>query len=360
MRALDDDGDRRHSPMCPGAPAAGLYLAHVLFADWRDLPGRRSGPAAERVWLLGAADRGGWHRTRLLVVGRKWRPRCLHRVNMLSQPVVYAGGGPGVLTADLFLWWFHREFAPTAAAMHPQGALLLAERAEYMPSEEDCIAGNGLIKLLVVPRDGLRGRPVANELRARLAVFLLVGALSEARMTCDADGAAAGLEAYVERFSLKEAFAELHGAWLSVRPETFRRCWRKAEDASAISGEERRGDSVLLSELGRLLVEAGLPGDEEELRSWLLDEESEYARCVLKPDTSSAAEEDGSVSGRDDEQGEKGAPNAREVVGLLSQVLEWMETEPLEPGFLLAARAMRATATSMVSHGRENVSLIDR
>ncbi|HGJ5905469.1 MAG TPA: hypothetical protein ACHBYY_02545, partial [Arsenophonus nasoniae] len=175
---------------------------------------------------MGAADHEGHHRTRLLVTGRHWRPRCLRRVNMLSQPVIYAGGGRGSLTVDLFLWWFHREFAVTAMAMHPDGAVLVAETADYLPQEADCVAADGLVRLFVVPKDCLEMRIVIRELRVRLAT----GVLSRAcygvhRKISNPNKETDTLTTYLKRFTLKEAFADLHRAWLSVRSETFARSW---------------------------------------------------------------------------------------------------------------------------------------
>lgn len=296
----------------------GVYLAHVLHLDWRDLPGRPRHRAHQRVWLVAAADREGRHRTRLLVVGRDWRPRCLARVNMISQPVVYAGGGKGALTSDLFLWWFRNEFAPTALALHPDGASLVVRRADYVPSsEEDRVTADGLVKLTVVEEDEVDSSLVADELRLRLAAFLLSSALIDV----DDDG----VDAYLRKYTLKEAFADLHRAWLAIRPLTFAKCWKKRHRESE--------DDLPVEELQRLCLEAGLGElDERDLRNWL-DEATEEDEFLEKEE-----------AGDEDEE----PPDAPEVVKLLSRVLQWMEAEPLDPGFLLAARAMRSTA-SLVS-----------
>jgi len=365
--------------------------------DWRDLPGKRRGGtvgghdatrSSERVWVVGAADHEGHHRTRLLVAGRHWRPRCLRKVNMLSQPVVYAGGGRGSLTSDLFLWWFHREFAVTAMAMHPDGAVLVAESADYLPPEGDCVAADGLVRLFIVPKDCMETRLVVRELRVRLAT----GILSRARcgVYCDKYPSILGLpeeegdnrlDAYLKKFTLKEAFADLHRAWLSVRSETFARSWtlpRDREDHSLagcngailpprIHPVDQEEDRMLLVELQSLAREIGLEVTDDELGSWILDEESALARLVKKkePDEEQQCrvkievetdrwserngdeEEDGN-DGIEEDDGED-EPTAEEAVGLLSRVLLWMEREPLDPGLLLAVRSMRDTAALMVS-----------
>ncbi|XP_018318173.1 uncharacterized protein [Mycetomoellerius zeteki] len=374
-----------------------IYLAHVCYLDWRDLPGKRRGGtvgghdatrSSERVWVVGAADHEGHHRTRLLVAGRHWRPRCLRKVNMLSQPVVYAGGGRGSLTSDLFLWWFHREFAVTAMAMHPDGAVLVAESADYLPPEGDCVAADGLVRLFVVPKDCMETRLVVRELRVRLAT----GILSRARcgIYCDKFPSILGLpeeegdhrlDAYLKKFTLKEAFADLHRAWLSVRSDTFARSWTLPRDREdhplagcngailppRIHPMDQEEDRMLLVELQSLAREIGLEVTDDELGSWILDEESALARLVKKkePDEEQHCrvkievetdrwserngdeEEDGN-DGIEEDYGED-EPTAEEAVGLLSRVLLWMEREPLDPGLLLAVRSMRDTATLMAS-----------
>jgi len=355
-----------------------IYLAHVCYLDWRDLPGRRRDAGSERVWIVGAADHEGHHRTRLLVAGRHWRPRCLRRVNMLSQPVVYAGGGRGSLTADLFLWWFRHEFAVTAMAMHPDGAVLVAECADYLPPEGDCVAADGLVRLFVVPKDCMETRLVVRELRVRLAT----GILSRARCTVHRDKVAGAdepgdqrLDAYLRGFTLKEAFVDFHRAWLSVRSETFARSWtlpREREEHHGailphriIHAVDQDEDRLLLGELQSLAREAGLDVDDEELGRWIVDEESAVAHLVRKrePDEEHCRvklEEDrwSERNGDEDDDGNDGAaeeddaddePTAEEAVGLLSRVLTWMEREPLDPGLLLAVRSMRDTAAFMVS-----------
>lgn len=354
-----------------------IYLAHVSFLDWRDLPGRRRATVAtagdaERVWVVGAADHEGHHRTRLLVTGRHWRPHCLRRVNMLSQPVIYAGGGRGSLTVDLFLWWFHKEFAVTAMAMHPDGAVLVAESADYLPAETDCVAADGLVRLYVVPKDCLEMRIVVRELRVRLANGVLSRAaygIYHKTSSTENDP----LTAFLRGFTMKEAFADLHRAWLSIRSETFARSWILAHEENAAGSNhgpnlsarvhvstDQEEDRMLLIELQSLAREVGLEVSDDELSKWILDEESELARCVRKKELDEdhcrvkiEADEKWPDYGEDDAEDEDGEgeeePTAEEAVGLLSRVLTWMEREPLDPGLLLAVRSMRDTAALMVS-----------
>lgn len=309
---------------------------------------------------------------------------------MLSQPVVYAGGGRGSLTADLFLWWFHHEFAVTAMAMHPDGAVLVAESADYLPSEGDCVAADGLVRLFVVPKDCMETGLVIRELRVRLAT----GLLSKARCgvyrdkvfsTSGDEVADHRLDAYLKWFTLKEAFADLHRAWLSIRSDTFARSWTLPRDRddhsltgrngailpSRIHAVDQEEDRMLLAELQNLAREAGLEVDDEELGRWIVDEESALARLVRKqePDEEQQGcrvkieaedkwserndEEDEDKNDGVDEDDDEDEPTAEEAVGLLSRVLTWMEREPLDPGLLLTIRSMRDTAVLMVSDRRQ-------
>lgn len=346
-----------------------VYLTHVSNVDWKALPGRRSN--GERVWVVGAADQEGRHRTRLLVAGRHWRPRCLRRVNMVTQPVVYAGGGRGSLTPDLFLWWFHHEFATAATAMHPDGAVLVAERADYLPPESDCVTVDGLVRLIVVPQDCLEPGLVVNELRVRLAAGIMSNGLADIRRGAGEPG----LHGHVKNFSLKEAFVGLHRAWLNIRPETFARSWSTigGNDPDAVRGPpgpqpwlsprshylaEHNEDRMLLEELQGLGRDVGIEAKPQDIAEWLADD-SVFERCVKKE-----VEDDENVNengdGRDEEfeehnskeqDGEQDSCSPEEATKLLSRVLTWMESEPFDPGLLLAVRSIRDTAVLVVSTG---------
>ena len=334
-----------------------IYLAHVFYLDWRDLPGMRS-TGEESVWVLGAANHYGHHRTRLLVVGKHWRPRCFKKVNMITQPVVYAGGGKGSLTTELFLWWFHHEFATTAVALHPDGAILVAESADYLPTEVGCVTTDGLVRLHVIPRDCLECSFVTMEIRIRLAI----GFLSRTRTKmyyCDTYTQNENpLEVHLRKFTLKEAFVDLHQAWLSVESETFTRIWvvmhdtnikQKLSPNTSLSTEPHQIQyhRTLITNLWNLAREAGITVDENDIVSWLLNEEIKYTRSI-KTDF----EEDITINKilhEFEEEEDDDGPSAEEAAKLLSQVLLWMETEPLDPSFLLTIRSMRDAASFMVS-----------
>lgn len=344
-----------------------IYLAYVSLLDWRDLPGKRSSSnnRDDKVWIVGAADQEGRHRTRLLVTGRHWRPKCLRRVNMLSQPVVYAGGGRGSLTAELFHWWFHHEFAVSAIAMHPDGAILIAERADYLPPEVKCVAADGLVRLFIIPKDCLEPRIVTKEMRIRLAVSFLSTIHCQSIYSSGGGKPLGGsnndcsllLDECLRRFTLKEAFVDLHRAWLGVRSKSFARSlmlpgeredmqnshknsrWLSGRVCHASDHDE---DSMLLGELETLARDAGLDVNDEEIAKWMMAADESAEGIDVKTELMGEWEE--IIDGEQESE-----PSAEEAAKLLSRVLLWMESEPLDPGVLLAARSMRNTAALMVS-----------
>lgn len=300
LRSIDEDWTVRWAKRFgldkEGYSQDQTYACLCLELDWGSLPGLVSGQ--ERVWLLAAGNLSGRHRTRLLITGKEWRPDCLKHVNMLSQPVVYAGGGVGRPTPDLFAWWFHREFAPAALALNNNGAVLVAEEAEFLPSAEECVAANGKVKLVIKPSDGTLDL-VKTELKTRYAMLLVHSISIE------------GLSGY----TLKDAFPLLHRAWLNVRPDVFSRTNPTEEDR------------ILLLELQWMCQEAGLEADETILRAWTSDNEPYGSAVKAEP--------------LDEQQD---VPNAAEAAALLSKALLWMESEPIEPSYLLVLRDIIAIA----------------
>ena len=299
VKAIDEDWAarwaRRFGTDKEGYSQDQSYVCLCLQLDWGSLPGLNS--VQDRVWLLAAGNLSGRHRTRLLITGKEWRPDCLKHVNMLSQPVVYAGGGVGRPTPDLFSWWFHREFAPAALALNSGGAVLVCEEAEFLPPAEECVAANGKVKLIVKSADGSLDL-VKSELRTRYAMMLIHSVTIE------------GLSGY----TLKDAFPLLHRSWLNVRPEVFGRTGTTEEDR------------ILLLELQWLCQEAGLETDEASVRAWVAESAPPVNEVKAEP------------------LEEQEVPSAVEAAGLLSKALLWMETEPIEPSYLLVLRDIIAIA----------------
>lgn len=284
-----------------------IYLVINMAFDWTGLPDDTLGgrPTEERVCLLTAANRSGRHRIRILITGHQWRPTCLKHVNMLSQPVVYAGGGVGRPTPDLFTWWFHREFAPAALALNEAGALLVSSPAEFLPS--DCRTPCGRVRLIVSDDDSAAA--VRSELRVRYSVLLLqTVSIEQPRWL--------SVRQFLQNFTLRDAFPLLHKAWLSVRSEAF-------------VGRAERGPWLELQWLGH---ELGLEVTEGGLDTWLAGEQPVPEQDDEMPSSTTSGPPAPVV------------PTASEAAAHLTSALTWMESEPIEPAYLLVLRDILAMA----------------
>ncbi|KAF6208351.1 hypothetical protein GE061_016805 [Apolygus lucorum] len=299
-----------------------IYTGLAFEFDWTSLPDRsmmRKTPE-ERIWLLMAGNKSGRHRTRVLITGKEWRPESLKYVNMLSQPVVYAGGGVGRITPDLFSWWFHREFAPAALVLNESGAVLVMEKAEYLPSPSDCVAANGKVKLILYSEDEssnlkLDQTVLRSEMKTRYAMLLLNNlAMEQPRWL--------SIPHFLSNFNLKEAFPLLHKAWLNVRPDTFSRCWTSTP--SRLPTEE---DRLLLLELQWISHDIGFEVTDEDVKTWA------NSKCEVHSNLESIKTEP-----REDRDGTETVPTASEAVSHLQKALLWMESEPIEPSYLLVLR----------------------
>ena len=345
-----------------------VYCAYGFQLDWKSLPDRtlEETSPGDRVWVLMAGNRTGRHRTRMLITGRLWRPSCLRHVNMLSQPVVYAGGGSGTLTPDLFTWWFHHEFAPAAATLHPRGALLVVEQAPFVPQESECVASDGSVRLVVYPKGNFGDGAVLNhglvisELRTLYAMMLL----SSVAVNSTDHQHASLVPDYLRNFALKDAFPMLHRSWLTLRSETFLRCWERVASltneepglcpdtparslvlsSSGASSAHAQEDRMMLLELQWLSHDLGLEVTDDDLATWAFD--CGPADAPLNSVKTELVDE-GS------EEAFSGVPTPAEAADHLAHALLWMETEPLDPALLLVVRDIITLAKQArpVNHG---------
>lgn len=332
-----------------------IYIAFCFRLDWKQLPDKTlENNRDDPVWLLMAGNVTGRHRTRILVTGRHWRPTCLRHVNMLSQPVVYAGGGNGEVTADLLSWWFHREFIPAAEAINQRAVLVASDGFKLKP--EDCLSSDGSVRLILVNENAIDLNLINAEFRTKYTTLLL-------RNLSHFDASSSIVES-LNGITLKEAFPLFHKSWLGLRTESFQRCCASALDVPSsesisanlihnalssdlinlsVAKEEetkvprlsltRRSDvktghaqedRMLLLELQWLAHDLGLEVTDEDLSKWALDSELDGVRVKPEP------VEDGSS--------DREVPNAGEAVEFLSKALLWMETLPLEPNLLMVVR----------------------
>ncbi|KDR18275.1 Protein pangolin, isoform J, partial [Zootermopsis nevadensis] len=270
---------------------------------------------------------------------------------MLSQPVVYAGGGSGTVTPDLFTWWFHHEFAPAAATLHPRGAILVIEQAPFVPQESECVAADGAVRLVVYPKgnfgDGavLDHGLVVSEFRTRYAMMLL----SSVTANSTDHQHATLVSDYLRNFVLKDAFPMLHRSWLNLRSETFLRCWDRvasltneepgpcseilpctlALSSSGANAAHAQEDRMMLLELQWLSHDLGLEVTDDDLATWAQDSRSEDVSLEsVKAEPVDETSEDAVPA----------LPTPVEAADHLARALLWMETEPLDPALLLVVR----------------------
>lgn len=321
-----------------------VYLCFCFQFCWSSLPDKVLGAKVnnsddEIVILLMAANRTGHHRTRICVVGKEWRPDCLKYVNMLSQPVVYAGGGNGLITADLFAWWFYHEFSPGALTVNRKVALL-AESKSYLSCNE-FVSTDSRAKLVLVPDlsnwSTTDNNVIEMEFRLGYAKLLLSSVLIEDRSI--------SINTFLSHFTLKDAFPLLHKAWLAVRIESFLRFYRtlllrmykRLNNDSSLSNkinvivddvEERNKDGHLLLELQWFAHDLGLEIADEDLIKWAYNG---FVDSLDNPETNHKIK----FSHKSKNKSWQDIPNSAEAATHLSKALAWMETQPFDPNYLL-------------------------
>ncbi|XP_029345929.1 uncharacterized protein LOC100161896 isoform X5 [Acyrthosiphon pisum] len=256
-----------------------------------------------KVWLLMAGNKSGRHRTRVLVIGKRWRPPCMETVNMLGQPVVYAGGGDGFPTQDLFKWWFETEFCPAALSINSK-AVLVMDKASFIP--EKC-EYNG-VSLQNHDGDSICKSTLFIEFKATYTALLLTQASLDQQSE-------RSIQRFLGKYTLKDAFILLHRAWLQVTTESFSTCWKNCAYTSAMKG-------IILG-VQWLAHDLGLEVSDDDMLVWILSNPVE----VTEPENLSTDSEDIEIP-----------PTATQTVDYLKKALLWVETQPLEPSFVIAIR----------------------
>jgi len=257
----------------------------------------------QKVWLLMAGNKSGRHRTRVLVIGKRWRPPCIETVNMLGQPVIYAGGGDGFPTQDLFKWWFETEFCPAALSINSK-AVLVMDKASFIP--EKC-EYNG-VSLQNHDGDSISKSTLFIEFKATYTALLLTQASLDQQSE-------RSIQRFLEKYTLKDAFILLHRAWLQVTTESFSTCWKNSTYTSALKG-------TILG-VQWLAHDLGLEVTDDDMLVWILSNPVEFT----EPENLSTDPEDIEIP-----------PSATQTVDYLKKVLLWVETQPLEPSFVIAIR----------------------
>lgn len=315
-----------------------IYFLYAFQFDLTSLPDKTLDNKHEKVWLLSAGNKSGRHRTRFLVIGKHWRPKCLQSVNMLSQPVIYAGGGVGMLTPDLFTWWFHREFVPAALSLNSKAVLVASDESFLPKDEKDCTFAESNVKLIRTVTKDLSNSLVPSEFRIRYASLVLNNALVDKSKY-------SSISEFLSDFNLKTAFPLLHKAWLNVRPETFTRNFEIISSTSdlVLHSEE---DRILFLELQWLSHDLGLEVTDVNLKYWV----KHGVNDTSADDLEGKAEEMVDI----EDLHEPTVPSASECVEYLNKVLIWMESEPIDPNLVLVVRDV-LTVAKQVNITREVV-----
>lgn len=256
-----------------------------------------------KVWLLMAGNKSGRHRTRVLVIGKRWRPPCMETVNMLGQPVIYAGGGDGFPTQDLFKWWFETEFCPAALSINSK-AVLIMDKASFVP--EKC-EFNG-VSLQHHDENSISKSSLFIEFKATYTALLLTQASLDQQSE-------RSIQKFLGKYTLKDAFILLHRAWLQVTTESFSTCWKSCTYTTTLKG-------IILG-VQWLAHDLGLEVSDDDMLIWVLSNPVE----VTEPENLSTDSEDIEIP-----------PSATQTVDYLKKALLWVETQPLEPSFVIAIR----------------------
>ncbi|KAI5703634.1 hypothetical protein M8J75_014281 [Diaphorina citri] len=299
-----------------------IYFLYAFQFDLTSLPDKTLDNHHEKVWLLSAGNKSGRHRTRFLVIGKHWRPKCLQHVNMLSQPVIYAGGGVGILTPDLFSWWFHREFVPAALSLNSKAILLAGDNTFLPKDDKDCLSADSNVKLIKTGAKNLDNSLVPSEFRIRYASLVLNSALIDKTKY-------SSVSAFLSDFNLKSAFPLLHKAWLNVRPETFTRNFDILSSSCELTLHSEE-DRLLFLELQWLSHDLGLEVTDVNLKYWVKHGVNDKSCEDVESKPSETID-------LEDVQ-ESNVPSASDCVDYLSKVLMWMESEPMDPNMVLNVR----------------------
>lgn len=365
-----------------------VYIAFCFELNWTSLPDKTlEDKSDDVVWLLMAANLSGRHRTRILVTGRQWRPQCLKHVNMLSQPVVYAGGGKGMLTPDLFSWWFRKEFVPAAESLNSESVLIVENK--WLSSKLGKCAESRNVRFVSVPESEVTDWDlIYSEFKTRYATLLLKSVANSCGTT-----SISSVAEYLKEFTLKDAFPFFHKSWLKIRTESFQRLSHlnllggrekqdlensiavdpnssgrvndlinltKGKDAKIkdkfgsinltlkadeekkekkeidklvltqkanVSSAHVQEDRILLLELQWLAHDVGLEVTDEDLSTWVLNQ-SPSQKDIIKVE-----EIESSVFGETDS-----LPTANDAIEYLNKALLWMETQPIDSNLLMTVR----------------------
>lgn len=314
-----------------------IYYVYCYTFNLKSLPDKNYQNDNEFITVLMAANQSGTHRTRVLVTGKEWRPYCLKHVNMVTQPVVYAGGGNGTVTSELFKWWFFKEFEPVVSMLYPK-IILYCSDSDFVQSLESSYDNNSRVSVkLIVDPNQYNFNIVLFEFRTLFTSMLLRNYLN-----FKVDDSS--FSNYLQEFNLKDAFLLTHRAWLQIRAETFQRSWmivqNNIQECPTLNGSKKRklifsvegtevdvqGDNNLLLELQWMTHDLGLEVSDDDLLAWVNEIHDRLINIKTEEPLNDDVK-DYSENGQSD--------NSRHIVEHLEKVIYWMESEPFSSNLLL-------------------------
>lgn len=307
-----------------------IYYLYCFTLNFKGLPSNQvTENENDLVSILMAANKTGTHRTRVLVTGKQWRPPCLKHVNMVTQPVIYAGGGNSIITPELFKWWFSREFDPVVSILYPK-TILFTNNSGFL---EIITEANPRVTIQLNETNDFQNI-VRWEFRTILTSMILRNYLNFKSIE------SIDFNEYMSNLTIKDAFLFIHRAWLHIRPETFPRAVSTEEATTRKSklvfnrvGSEvdLQGDNNLLLELQWMTHDLGLEVTDDDLLEWVFGTKPEVeVKVELVAEVSGISEEDGSVD--------------KDIVDHLEKVIFWMESEPFDSNLLLCMQDVLAYA----------------
>lgn len=133
------------------------------------------------------------------------------------------------------------------------------------------------------------------------------------------------LQEHLRRFSLRDAIPLLHRAWLTIRTETFLRNWTDTSPTLRTAEDQR-----LLVQLQWFAHNLGMEVTDKDVALWVSSDAATEAPSIKEEP--------------EDTESPLPVPTAGDAVENLKKALVWMESEPLDPSFLLTARNLLTLA----------------
>ncbi|XP_063775370.1 jerky protein homolog [Pseudophryne corroboree] len=197
----------------------------------------------ERITVLGCANAAGTHKSKLVVIGKSLRPRCLKGVNFI--PVHYYANRKAWVTREIFSDWFHKHFVPEARAHCREAGLdddckilLLLDNCSAHPSAELLIKNNVYViyfppnvTSLIQPCD----QGILRSLKSKYKNSFLNNMLA-------AVNRGMGVQGFQKAFSFKDSIYAVANAWNKVTKETVMHAWHNLWPATMFSSEDDEAD----------------------------------------------------------------------------------------------------------------------